>query len=224
MNKDFNQSFKLQKSFSPDSRLYVFESLSPLCSFLNFHPQFIVQVGAANEGRHENHDIFMAASKVLLFEPNPKFYQELLKNYGQYPQITIYNIGIYKEPGKFKFFDVWACTYLAELEKPAVKEINNYKEKEEDAFYANCALFNGFDNGKIEMLLLDCEGCEWFILEDLKSRPVIISVETHCTHNNYKHPDSDKIFAWMTINNYVLLAHNESDSVFINRNNIQKVS
>ena len=43
----------------------------------------------------------------------------------------------------------------------------------------------------IDLLSVDTEGCEWFVLQTLRSRPAVISIETH--GGLYLNPHRDEI-------------------------------
>jgi len=198
--------------------------IKDLCKKLHFSPKVILQVGAANSGELEYLEFINDGAKALLFEPNPEFFKDLKNRYGNHPNIALYQLGIWKVAGKFKFYEKWAGTFLSEQPKSPTEIIDNYIRNENDTFWCECANIKGFDNGNIDLLLIDAEGVEFDILTDLKSKPIIICVETHYIYKKYKHPQFDKILAWMTINNYFTLATNESDTVFVNPEFISKYS
>ena len=67
------------------------------------------------------------------------------------------------------------------------------------------------DPGTIDMLDLDVEGCEWYILQAMISRPKIICTETGVGRN---HPFMEEIDAWALENRYVEFRHYDSNSWF----------
>lgn len=221
MSKNYFQQFKLQKQFSIQGK-NIFETLTPMCEALNFKPEYIIQVGASiSEAQADEHKLFIESKKTLLFEPNPKEFERVRNVYGEYPNIVIYNIGIYKYADKLKFYGLGGTTYLSEIKESPVKVIDGYAEQENQVFWANCATIDGFDDGNIDLLLIDCEGSEWFVLEKLKSRPVLISLETHSPSGKYLNPFIKEIYNWMKENNYIPFAFNESDTVFANTSVLQ---
>jgi hypothetical protein len=74
--------------------------------------------------------------------------------------------------------------------------------------------FEKYDQGDIDLLLLDMEGFEWAVISKLVSRPKIIAVETH-HENRSSNPNLDKIHEWMNNNTYKTLFKNTSDTYFI---------
>lgn len=198
-----------------DSNEKYAENVYEICKRLRLFPFHIVQIGAANSGEFEFMDFIKMGSKAILFEPHPTFYKELIDKWGKIDNITIYDIGIYNQVGKFKFYEKWASSCLEECSK--IPLILHYDQKfdENNIFFANCALFSGFDEGNIDLLLIDSNGAEWYCLEKLISRPTIICIETHYIYRNYVNPYIQKIDAWMVLNDYIIYAKNESDTVFL---------
>lgn len=213
--KNKYQVFTLNKAIlpvKPGENEFV-QDVAELCDRLNFAPKNIVQVGAANSGDLEYMRFIEKGAKAILFEPNPDFCQELYKKWGTIDNISIFNLGFNSEAGKFKFVDRWASTCLVDL--ASVKDLLDKPLSPEDKyFYANCARFEGFDNGNIDLLYLDCQGAEWFCLSQLRSRPKIISIELYYCYSKYKNPFLENIYGWFLFAGYTILAINESDFVF----------
>ncbi|HET9135715.1 MAG TPA: hypothetical protein VFO76_03690, partial [Candidatus Kapabacteria bacterium] len=57
------------------------------------------------------------------------------------------------------------------------------------------------------------EGCEWYVIETMNSRPDIISLETH--GKQYKNPFTKEISDWMNHNKYKIWYRDKSDTVYI---------
>jgi hypothetical protein len=61
----------------------------------------------------------------------------------------------------------------------------------------NTSPFRVIDDGTIDAMVLDCEGMEWAVLKNMKSRPYFLSVEVWRGH-----PYENEIFNWLTENKY----------------------
>ena len=90
---------------------------------------------------------------------------------------------------------------------------DDYDIKQTDKFTAEARLFSEIDDGTIDLLSVDTEGSEWFVIKHMTSRPAVISIETH--GGMYVNPYLDKLQQWMDDNNYVLWYKDKSDSVFV---------
>src|SRR5690606_16182488 len=69
------------------------------------------------------------------------------------------------------------------------------------------------DDGSIDLLSIDVEGSEWFVLQSLRSRPGVITLETHGAR--YRNPYITEIREWMRSNGYRLLYRTSSDSTYV---------
>ncbi len=91
---------------------------------------------------------------------------------------------------------------------------DKYQPDDKDIFYAEAKLFSQIDDGTLDILSVDSEGAEWYVIEKMVSRPKIISVETH--GRRYKNPFAKEINAWMHTNNYKVWYKDKSDTIYIN--------
>ena len=57
--------------------------------------------------------------------------------------------------------------------------------------------FADIDDGKIDVLNIDCEGAEWLVLQSLVNRPRIIGIEVWP-----QHPDAQRILGWLLDEGY----------------------
>ncbi|MBK8554209.1 MAG: FkbM family methyltransferase [Ignavibacteria bacterium] len=77
------------------------------------------------------------------------------------------------------------------------------------------------DDGTIDLLSVDIEGGEWFVVKHLVSRPDVISIETHW--KNYSNPYLKEINEWMSDNDYQIWYIDKSDTVYF-KNNLFKLT
>ncbi|MBO0929960.1 FkbM family methyltransferase [Fibrella aquatilis] len=78
-----------------------------------------------------------------------------------------------------------------------------------------CKRFSEIDTGEFDLLSIDIEGSEWYVLKYMVSRPNVISVETHGKF--YVNPFINEIKAWMLKNNYIIWYKDRSDSVYVKK-------
>lgn len=192
------------------------ENVTEICDRFCFVPELICQIGAATDDELEYLKFINQGSRALLFEPNDYYFKKLKEKYSFCENIAIYNIGIWMIAGKFKFYNRGHSTFLNNVGIPPAVVNDEYVRDEKDSFLCECANIRGFDNGKIDLLMIDAEGVEWICLQSLISLPSLICLETHNIHHKTFHPQYNSIINWMDIHNYLLCARNESDSVFLN--------
>lgn len=86
----------------------------------------------------------------------------------------------------------------------------------------DCCGYQGadtLDDGNIDLISIDTEGSEWYVIKYLKSRPDVISIETHGAV--YVNPKIDEIESWMAANGYVVYFKDKSDSVYVRPDKIR---
>lgn len=128
------------------------------------------------------------ANKVLCLEPNPQLAQAAK---ARMPLADILEVavssnkqastGLFQLNGGSSFLaDSWSPTYSASnlIEVP----VKPWAE---------------IDDGKIDAMVLDCEGQEWAVLQDMVSRPKLLSVEVWPSN-----PYAKEIFEWFDGNGY----------------------
>lgn len=133
---------------------------------------------------------------VHLFEPHPKcaedlrFYTQLNKN------TFVHEVAISDSEGEELFtIDDTASSYVW-----GVKEENERTLSHSHTITVKTAKISYFDEGNVDVLLVDAEGCEHFLLEHLISRPLLITVELGKT--GYTKSNHIFILEWMKKNDY----------------------
>lgn len=155
-----------------------------------------------------------------LFEPNPTFYKELIDLSKNYKNVYVYNIGITDKVEEKNLYLINNCSYIDGIISPMILNhgINCDIIKNSEKIKIKCEPINNFDKGDIDILLIDTEGCEWFVLEKLISRPKQIVLETSILGKDEKkiyNKNIDKILFWMWENNYQLALKDDNDSHFL---------
>lgn len=154
-----------------------------------------------------------------LFEPNPILYKQLVDLSKDYKNVYIYNIAITNKSGEEEILLMNNCSYINNIDSPVLMNHGQNSDviKNAEKIKIKSETIDKFDTGDIDVLLIDTEGCEWFVLENLISRPKQIVIETNTLgkegiiHNK----NLDKILFWMWNNNYQLALKDENDSHFV---------
>jgi len=97
-------------------------------------------------------------------------------------------------------------------QSPAIVN-DHYTVSKENTFEVPCRVFSELDDGTIDLLSVDIEGGEWYVIKHLLSRPSVISIETHGKY--YTNPFIREINAWISTNGYRVWYKDLSDTVFV---------
>lgn len=140
---------------------------------------------------------------------------EKIRIYFKGYNFILHPVAIWDYNGTVKLSKAMASTFVSELKgSPAIAN-DGYVVEEENSFEVECKIFSDIDDGSIDLLSIDIEGSEWYVLKYLKSMPKVISIETHGKF--YTNPFMREIDQWVMTNKYELWYKDGSDSVFIKK-------
>lgn len=157
-------------------------------------------------------DFIRDGTNATLVEPDPESIKAIQSYFGNAANITLFPYAIYDYNGTLELVKRKASTYVSLLSNSPAILNDHYKPVEQDKFAVECKTFDGIDDGTIDLLSVDIEGCEWYVVKNLKSRPLVISLETH--GKAYVNPFMAQIEKWMNENGYSLWYKNGTDSVY----------
>lgn len=160
-------------------------------------------------------DFIKEGVKTILVEPNPPAIQAIKDYFKEYNNIILHQVAIYHREGKLKLSNAEASTFVSELSASPALINDKYVNNDSKMVEVNCVKFESIDEGDIDLLSIDTEGCEWYVLETMKSKPKVISVETHGKF--YVNPFLDKINNWIQYNDYKVWYKDLSDTVFVKK-------
>ncbi len=160
-------------------------------------------------------DFIFEGIKTTLVEPDSKHVEAINKYFKGQNNITIFPYAVYDYNGVVKLSKAAASTFISELRASPALVNDNYKISEVNTYEVPCKIFSDIDTGDIDLLSVDIEGAEWYVLKTMTSRPKVLSIETHGKF--YENPFLAEIQHWISINNYVIWYKDKSDTVFIKK-------
>jgi FkbM family methyltransferase len=153
-----------------------------------------------------------AGVRTTLVECDPVIVRQLQERFGALPNVRIEAVAVADAAGRLTLFRAGASTFGSNvLQSPAIVN-DGYRKEASTTFEVAAVTFDAIDDGTIDLLSIDIEGGEWFVLRHMRSRPEIISVETH--GKRYVNPHLREILAWCDAEGYGAWYRDRSDTVF----------
>jgi len=178
-----------------------------------FRPSHVAEIGVWHPDTSNIYQFIQDGVRPTLVEPDPDSIALIKSEFANHNNVTLYEVAVCNFSGQVELCKRESSTFVRFIaNSPAV--VNDECDIEQsDRFMAEARLFSEIDDGTIDLLSVDTEGSEWFVIKNMRSRPAVISLETH--GGMYVNPFLDKLLEWMDANNYVLWYKDKSDSLFV---------
>lgn len=178
-----------------------------------FTPTHVGEVGVHLPTDSNVYEWITAGVRATLVEADPLTVQQIHAHFGARPAMTVHAVAACDFHGEVELRRAGPSTFIRGLNSPAVVN-DGCDETVGDVFHAPARLFSEIDDGTLDLLSIDVEGAEWFVIKHLKSRPAVLSVETHGAR--YVNPHRADIEAWTRANGYVVWYLDRTDTVYVN--------
>lgn len=150
---------------------------------------------------------------MLMFEPNPIYYKEVLAAANNRTNVELYNVAIGDETGRLKLYDEGTSSSLEGVASPFAQ--HHKKDPNTKPFFeVDVRRLSDYDKGQIDILRVDTEGAEWFCIKHMVSRPKQIVVEIYNDLGTYINPYLYEIEEWAKINKYTKVSIHDSDFTY----------
>jgi len=153
--------------------------------------------------------------RTTLVEPDVRSIAAIREYFGDSGNVTLLPFAVYDRRGELEMVARDASTFVSALPYSPAQVNDNYAISKEDTFTVACREFTELDDGTIDLLSVDTEGSEWYVIQNLVSRPLIISVEMQ--GKSYVNPFFKEIAAWMAREGYEKWYMNKTDIVYYKR-------
>ncbi len=150
--------------------------------------------------------------RTTLVEPDNRSIAAIRDFFRQYANVTLLPYAVYEYHGVLELVQRNASTFVSTLPYSPAQINDHYDIRQEDTFSVECRKFDELDDGSIDLLSVDTEGSEWYVLKYMKSRPLVLSVETH--GKSYVNPFFKEITDWMAANGYERWWMDKTDTVY----------
>lgn len=185
------------------------------CSDRDLGFSHVCEVGVYRPEHCNVIDFIREGVRTTLVEPEPGAIRAIKEAFGHQKNVTLLPYAVYDYNGKVVLSKAGASTFVSRLSKSPALENDRYQREETKQIEVECRIFSDLDDGTINLLCIDIEGADWYVLKNLKSRPQVISVETHGKF--YANPFMMEIGNWMEANGYEAWYKDNSDTVYARR-------
>ena len=180
-----------------------------------FSPKQICEVGVYLPEESNVLHFIKNGIATTLVEADPNYMQQCKDYFAKYPQVNYVEAAVYDKKGTIELCRKASSTFISSLDASPALVNDGYKVADEDKFTAQSITFDEVDNGQIDLLSVDIEGAEWYVIKHMTSRPPVISLETHGKY--YINSKITEISTWMAKNNYQIWYKDRSDTVYVKR-------
>jgi len=150
--------------------------------------------------------------RTTLVEANPQAVAQLRQAFAG-AHVRIHPVAVWDTPGTLTMARAASSTFATALASSPALVNDRYRLREATTFEVPCVQFSDLDDGTIDLLGIDIEGADWYVLKHLRSRPRVLAIETHGKY--YTNPFLSQIKQWLHAHGYVLWYKDRSDSVYI---------
>ncbi|MGI4822031.1 MAG: FkbM family methyltransferase [Janthinobacterium lividum] len=150
--------------------------------------------------------------KTTLVEADPDIAAQIKRVFAS-KNVIVHAVAVWHTAGFLKLSKAASSTFATDLPTSPALENDRYHISDTTTFEVPCVQFSTIDDGTIELLSIDIEGAEWYVLKYLRSQPKVLSIETHGKY--YTNPFIQEITSWLKEHNYVIWYKDGSDSVYI---------
>mgnify|MGYP000719454145 CR=1 FL=1 len=184
-----------------------------------FIPEKVAEVGVYYPETSLIYEYILNGTPTILVEADPGIANLIRSHFHGNNNYSLYEVAIYDSECDIELVRSGASSFIADLNSSPAKVNDGINIKNLNKIKVKATTFDKIDDSHIDLLAIDIEGCEWYVLKYMKSRPAVISIETH--GGLYKNPFYDNIKKWMNDNDYEIWYKTKSDSVFVKRHKIK---
>ncbi|MDP4290084.1 MAG: FkbM family methyltransferase [Bacteroidota bacterium] len=189
------------------------EQLYKHCKSKGLHFNHVCEVGVYLPETSNILEFTLEGVRTTLVEPDPKSVKAIHQYFRNNKNISLFPYAVFDYNGLIELSKRESSTFVTCLKSSPALVNDSYIKNKRDNFQVECKTFDKIDDGTIDLLSIDTEGCEWYVIKNIRSRPKVISIETH--GKSYVNSFINEIKEWVEANDYVIWYKDKSDSVYI---------
>jgi len=190
------------------------ETLYLKCRKKHYNPKHVCEVGVYYPETSNILGFISDGLKATLIEPLPECVEAINLYFSDNDNVSVHPYAIADESGEIELFKFESSSFVSSLEETPALKNDNYNKSKGERITVISKRFDEIDDGTIDLISIDVEGSEWFVLKHMKSRPGVISLELKSKY--YVNPHLNEINNWLADNCYIMWFTDRSDTVFVN--------
>ncbi len=183
------------------------------CQRKGFAPKHVAEVGVYLPETSNVVDYALLGVRTTLVEAHPDYVTKVETFFRDYPNVKLHPVAVADEPGQLRLVTRGASTFAEHIKASPSVVNDRYTLSDADTITVPCVRFDSVDDGTIDLLSIDIEGSEWFVIKHMVSLPAVVSVETH--GKAYTNPYLAQIEGWMQGAGYRVWYRDNSDTVYV---------
>ena len=183
------------------------------------HAQSVCEVGVNQPDLCSVTDFYHDGASTILVEPLPWLAKSLRMIF---PDAMVHEKVCGDRNGMVKLYDRGEGSWIEQVpigKAPDEHEKHSGIKREEfDPQFVReveSVTFDRIDPGDLDVLCVDTEGAEWFVIERMVSVPKLVRLETHFSCSGWINPFDAQIRLCMKNKGYTLLAEDVSDTLWV---------
>ncbi len=189
------------------------------CKEKNIMPLHVCEVGVYLPEASNVLGFIKDGITTTLVEADPVINEKLRTFFANDKNVTLVEYAVYNENRQLEFCRADASTFARDIPSSPALANDKFDIKKANTFTVEAKRFDEIDNGSIDLLSIDTEGCDWYVIQNMTSRPTVISIETGT--KNYINPFIKEINEWMQSNGYEIWYRERSDTVYVRKGSVQ---
>ena len=185
----------------------------------NYTPRHVCEVGVWHPKTSNIKYYIEKNIKSLLIEPDPESIALIKKEWGERKNLTLKTVACTDFEGTIDLHKAGSSSFVSSTKNSPAMVNDSFDIRKNISTKVDAKKFSSEDPGDIDLISIDIEGSEWFVIKHMLSRPDVISIETHGGY--YINPHIEDIKNWMDEYNYVLWFKDNSDSVYVKKHIIK---